>query len=200
MLTLKSVKQELGYPNENATSDEELKRYIRQVTGRIRQRTGRLIAYACDDIQKGATTADLRVIGRLRTGDYVYVEGSGYDTVSGRGISGHSRGRRYAANHEDSHKAGRAATVHPKLTAEFRSVREDYCWIPQRWVPLLEIQSCIFGRTRQLDVAGFELLQTRARSCVAQGGKNRMDWQQWRFSCGQSSRVGSGVCSRSRVR
>ena len=145
MLTLKSVKQELGYPNENATSDEELKRYIRQVTGRIRQRTGRLIAYACDDIQKGTTTADLRVIGHgLRTGDYIYVEGS--DTTP-------SADGEYQVTVVDVDtlritktltKAGRAATVHPKLTAEFRSVREDYCWIPQRWVPLLEITKLYF--------------------------------------------------------
>lgn len=145
MLTLKSVKQELGLPSDNATSDADLQRYIRQIIARIRQRTGRTIAWACDDLQKGSTTVDLRVIGHgMRTGDYAYVQGSD-STPSADGA--------YQVTVVDSDtlritktltKSGRTATVHPKLTAEFRSNRADYCWIPQRWVPLLEIVELYF--------------------------------------------------------
>lgn len=145
MLTLRAVKQELGLPVDDATSDASLKRYIRQIVARIRQRTGRAIAWECDSVENGATTADLRVIGHgMRTGDFAWVTCP--DSTPAIGAA-------YAVTVVDPDtiritvtltKPGRSGMIHPKLTAEFRSNRADYCWIPQRWVPLLDIVELYF--------------------------------------------------------
>ena len=77
MLTLSSVRNELGIGTTEHSFDDELKRMIRQVTARIRQRTSRHICWQVDDLKQVGATLQIRCVGhQLKNGEVVKIVGS----------------------------------------------------------------------------------------------------------------------------
>lgn len=141
MLSLSSVRNELGIDPSDDTYDADLKRFIRQVVARIRQRTNRYICWQTDQIVQEGNNLVLRCVGhQLKTGEIIRVVGS--DTVpsvdADYTITVRDRDTiviPYSAG--DLSDDGTYATLHPKWVAEFPATDHRMLWVPQRYLPLL---------------------------------------------------------------
>lgn len=145
VLTLASVKSEMGIAVSNTGDDADLLRVIRQVVARIRQRTDRGIAWVTDSIEQNGSAVQLRVLGHgWRTGQLVKIEGSNCTpTIDGQ---------RTITRVDEDHVSIPAitltdvaekpyATIHPKITKEMRNSSNTRLWVPEQVTPFLSVES-----------------------------------------------------------
>lgn len=141
MLTLTEARLEIGLEEGDTTDDADLSRSIRQVVSRIRQRTERFIAWRTDSITQVNTDVHIRCIGhQLNTGETVRVENSDCTpSLDGVHIVSVLNEDTLVITGETITEPGTRATLHPLWAADFVGLESNPIWIPQQYLPLLEI-------------------------------------------------------------
>ena len=142
VLTLTAVKSELGISKSNTNDDADLMRVIRQVVGRVRQRTDRGIAWVTDEMVQSSTAVRLRVIGHgWRTGQVVKITGSN-STPTLDGVKTITRVDEDHITIPDitltETPESLFATLHPRLTKECVALKAERLWVPEQLTPFLE--------------------------------------------------------------
>lgn len=143
MISLDTLKSELGIDLSDTADDAFLLRTIRQVTAEIRRRTNRGIAWLCDSITDQSGSARVRCIGHgLNTGDVVHVTASdSTPTLDGERTATRIDSDTVTISGVVITDSGSQAMLHPQRQYLAQIRNPNQLWIPGEALPAYSLVS-----------------------------------------------------------